>query len=93
MRRGPIYVGGGGGVWPICVGMQDIEREFSTGDFGIRIEVPARVAFMRLERETRGMGGGEMAELARRLASTRRALVAAGYRVRYVDEGVRENKE
>jgi hypothetical protein len=67
--------------------MKDIEREFSTGDFGIWIEEPARVAFVRLERETRGMGGGELAELARRLAGTRRALVAAGYRVRYVDEG------
>jgi hypothetical protein len=69
--------------------MKDIEigREFSTGDFGIWIEEPARVAFMRLERETRGMGGAELAELARRLSGTRRALAAAGYRVRYLDEG------
>ena len=69
--------------------MQDPARDFTTGDFKITIEAPARLAFMRLDRDTDAMSPAEMVELSRRLASTRRALAAAGYQVRYVDEPTR----
>jgi hypothetical protein len=66
--------------------MRDATHEFSTGDFTVTIEAPARLAFMRLVRDTGQMSGAEMAELSRRLVDTRRALAAAGYQVRYVGE-------
>ena len=59
--------------------------DFTTGDFQITIERTGRLAFMRLDRDTAAMGPAELSALSRRLASTRRALAAAGYQVRYVD--------
>jgi hypothetical protein len=80
--------------------MQDPPRDFTTGDFEITVEAPVRSAFMRLGRNIGVMSPAELAELSRRLASTRRALgalsrrlastrralAAAGYQVRHVDE-------
>ena len=65
--------------------MQDVGNDFNTGDFHIKIEGGPRLAFMRLDRDTAGMKPEELSALSRRLASTRKALLAAGYRVRYVD--------
>jgi hypothetical protein len=85
-RRGPISREPPTPTKPIFSPMQDFTRDFSTGDFKITIEAPARLAFMQLDRDTAAMSATEMVELSRRLASTRRALTAAGYQVRYIDQ-------
>jgi hypothetical protein len=66
--------------------MQDLTKDFTTADFKITIEAPARLAFMRLDRDTAAMTPAQMIELSRRLATTRKALAAAGYQVRYEDQ-------
>jgi hypothetical protein len=65
--------------------MQNTPPDFTTGDFKITIERAGRLAFMRLDRNTAAMTPTELSALSKRLASTRRALAAAGYQVRYVD--------
>jgi hypothetical protein len=72
--------------------MQDVARDITAGDFKITIEAPARLAFMRLDRDTRAMSSAELAALSHRLASTRKALAAAGYQVRYMDEPAGANR-
>jgi hypothetical protein len=61
--------------------MQDPARDFTTEDFKITAEAPARSAYMLLDRNTGVISPAEMVELSRRLASTGRALAALSRRL------------